>query len=76
MELGTIVALTVGMLVIIIPVALIWYINISKIYRDIKEGSEEKPPAPAYVNLTCSLNSDCPPGYVCVGGYCVPRETQ
>ncbi len=23
-------------------------------------------------NLACSINTDCPPGYVCVGGRCMP----
>jgi hypothetical protein len=24
-------------------------------------------------NLSCSLDTDCPPGYVCYGGRCVPN---
>jgi len=24
------------------------------------------------VNLTCSIDADCPLGYVCVSGHCVP----
>jgi hypothetical protein len=26
-------------------------------------------------SLTCSTDTDCPPGYVCVGGTCVPQAT-
>lgn len=25
------------------------------------------------VNLACSVDVDCPVGYICVGGYCVPK---
>ncbi len=28
----------------------------------------------ALPNWACSVDSDCPPGFVCVGGYCVPDE--
>ncbi|OGN91152.1 MAG: hypothetical protein A2158_05475 [Chloroflexi bacterium RBG_13_46_14] len=24
-------------------------------------------------SLTCSINTDCPSGYVCAGGICVPQ---
>ncbi len=27
------------------------------------------------LNLTCSVNADCPRGFVCVNGYCVPTKT-
>jgi hypothetical protein len=26
-------------------------------------------------NLVCSINSDCPPGFVCVNGHCVPAQS-
>ena len=25
--------------------------------------------------LTCSLDSDCPPGHVCLNGYCIPEQS-
>ena len=25
--------------------------------------------------LACSIDSDCPPGYVCVNGYCILQTT-
>ena len=25
----------------------------------------------AFTKLVCSIDADCPPGYVCVGGHCV-----
>jgi hypothetical protein len=26
-------------------------------------------------SLVCSVNSDCPPGFVCVNGHCVPAQS-
>jgi len=26
------------------------------------------------LNLTCSINADCPPGFVCANGRCVPEK--
>lgn len=26
-------------------------------------------------NLACSIDTDCPPGYVCAGGRCLPNTT-
>jgi hypothetical protein len=25
--------------------------------------------------LVCSVNADCPPGFVCIDGHCVPQKT-
>ena len=29
----------------------------------------------ALPDLVCSIDADCPPGYVCVNDRCVPQET-
>jgi len=26
------------------------------------------------LNLTCTIDADCPQGYVCLTGYCVPQK--
>ncbi|MFQ5997433.1 MAG: dickkopf-related protein [Dehalococcoidales bacterium] len=26
------------------------------------------------LHLSCSIDADCPPGYVCVNGLCVPKK--
>lgn len=33
-----------------------------------------KLPEKALPNVACSIYADCPPGFVCVGGYCVPEK--
>ena len=29
----------------------------------------------ALTDLACSVDADCPPGYVCFNGHCVPHES-
>ncbi len=67
-----IVALAIGTLVILFPVAFIWYLNIGGIYGTIKMRRVAKLLEKALPNMTCSINADCPEGYVCVNGHCVP----
>lgn len=43
----------------------VWYLNIGGIYHLIKTRSKK---------LVCSVDADCPPGYVCVDGFCVPAS--
>ncbi len=28
------------------------------------------------VNLTCNIDAECPPGYQCIGGRCVPARIE
>ena len=30
----------------------------------------------ALPNLVCSLDTDCPPGFICMAGRCVPQRTR
>ena len=30
----------------------------------------------ALPNLACALDVDCPPGFVCLSGYCVPEKAK
>jgi hypothetical protein len=27
-------------------------------------------------NLTCNIDGDCPPGYQCIGGSCIPEPLE
>ncbi len=42
MTVGTIVALVLGIPVLLIPVALVWYINVSGIYTVIRETQKRR----------------------------------
>jgi hypothetical protein len=75
MEWETTLALATGMLVILFPVALIWYLNIDGIYKAIKRARVAKVLKMPLPDLTCSIDADCPLGYVCLGGRCTLRKT-
>ena len=74
MEWEIILALTIGMLVVLLPVAFIWYLNIGGIYKGVKSARVAKQFEKSLSNLTCSVDIDCPLGYVCLGGRCVPKK--
>jgi len=74
MEWKMLLALVLGTPVIIIPVAFIWYINIGGIFEVIRRRRVARTLEKALPDITCSLDTDCPEGYVCVEGYCVPLK--
>jgi hypothetical protein len=72
METGVIIVLVIGILIVLFPVAFIWYLNIGGILTSIRKrgAARQFEEAPSY--LTCSIDNDCPPGYKCLGGRCIP----
>ena len=64
MEWTAIVALFLGVLVMLVPVVLIWYIIGGGIYHSLRDKSIGK--------LICSIDTDCPSGYLCFDGKCMP----
>ena len=49
---------------------LIWVGAGAALYQQRKDARLTKRDLP---ELTCSINSDCPPGFICLGGHCVPE---
>jgi hypothetical protein len=74
MEWGTVLALVAGGFIILFPVAFIWYLNIGGMLKAIKSRGVTKKSQEALSNLTCSVDTDCPAGYVCLNGRCVPAR--
>lgn len=74
MEWETILTSAIAALVVLSPAAFIWYMNVGGIHQAIKRRKVAKLFEKALSNLTCSVNADCPPGYVCIGGHCVPQK--
>ena len=72
MDIGTIIGLSVGSLIALLPLAYVAYLDAGGIYHTLKRASAAKSAAGA---LSCSATTDCPPGYVCVDGRCVPEES-
>lgn len=48
------------------PVWFVWYICIGGMRLVVKQRR--------FMGMACSLDADCPPGYTCVGGHCVPNK--
>ena len=71
----SIIAIAIGVLVVLFPLALIWYINGRGIYTVIVRRKRAKLLEKAYPNLTCAINTDCPAGFICLHGRCVPQRT-
>lgn len=72
MEWPYVVVVVVGGFVVLIPAALIWYICIGGICAAITDKKREKVLEKTPANLTCTIDADCPPGYVCLNGRCMP----
>ena len=44
---------------------LIWTGALSALYQKRKETR---------LDLLCSIDTDCPPGFICIGGRCIPAK--
>jgi hypothetical protein len=73
MEWGTILAFAIGLPVILFPLAFVWYLNIGGIAAVVRERRALKLLEKSPSNQTCTIDSDCPAGYVCVNGCCIPE---
>lgn len=62
---------TVALLMGLCAPVLIWVGAGCAFYQDRKQKNLLKQALP---DATCSLDSDCPPGFVCLGGHCVAAK--
>ena len=51
---------------------LIWVGAGTALYQSRKQTKLSRQTLP---NLVCSIDTDCPPGFVCSSGYCIPVES-
>lgn len=72
---GTIVALAIGVFVFLVPVAFIGYINVGGISAAVRKKRLARLVEKAMPAVVCSTDTDCPEGYVCMRGRCVPEGT-
>jgi hypothetical protein len=68
MEWSIVIVMAIAILIILFPLAFVWYVCIGGICMAIKRSRV------ANLNLMCSIDTDCPPGYICVNGHCVPQK--
>jgi len=60
-----------ALLIVILAPLSIWAAAGSALYQHRKMKALAKSKS---ATLSCSLDSDCPAGYVCLNGYCVPEQ--
>ena len=66
MEWQIIVALALTIPLVLVPLGLVSYISVGGIYKTVlRRGKTIR-------ELSCAIDADCPQGYMCVGGTCVP----
>jgi len=76
MEWYMVLTLILGALFVFLPVAFVWYINAGGFYATVREAREGKKAKVGSKDTTChscNVNADCPLGFVCVNGCCVPE---
>ena len=61
-----------AVLVICLTPLLIWVRAGIAVYQDRREANLLRQALPS---LVCAINTDCPLGFVCVRGYCVPEKS-
>ena len=69
MEMYIVLILIIAALICMVAPGLIWYINIAGTFTAIKRLLAGK--LFRQEILTCSIDADCPPGHVCMGGRCI-----
>jgi hypothetical protein len=60
------IAAIAGVLVSLVPLAFISYVNVGGIRKALKDRRAR------LVKMVCSIDADCPEGFVCRDGHCVP----
>jgi hypothetical protein len=69
---GFLVVLLSPLMVVLVWPLLVWSGAGVGLYQWRKDARLRKS-APA--GAACALDTDCPPGYVCVSGHCVPAQS-
>jgi hypothetical protein len=74
MDLGSIIS-AVAALLVLFPIAFITYVNVGGSYRatqyllSVRKAEKQEKTS----SILCSVDADCPPGYVCINGKCAPQ---
>ena len=71
MNILTVILTIIGTIVVLLPLAYVAYVNAGSISQ-LRKKSVLKRMANA---LTCSIDADCPPGYTCNNGVCMPQQS-
>jgi len=66
MDWSIVVALGAILLLLLVPIVFTWYITAGGLINIVRRYRRS-----SYTAGVCSLDADCPSGYVCVSGKCV-----
>jgi hypothetical protein len=61
------IAAVAGVLVSLLPIAFIGYVNVGGIRKALRDRRAKA------TEPLCSIDADCPEGYICRGGRCIPE---
>ncbi len=77
MDALTVMATSIGTLVVLSPLAYVSYLNGGGLYYLLKRGARRKTAISMADSsgLVCSIDADCPPGYTCVNGTCMSPDS-
>lgn len=74
MEIFTYVLVAIGVIAFLIPLVFVWSIAICGVYICFKDKRVLNTGAQEVESLACSMDTDCPEGYVCINGHCIPAN--
>ena len=71
------VSMAVAAALVLLPVAFIAYVNAGGSYRALQYliGARKADKRVKTPSSLCSIDADCPPGYVCANGRCMPARS-
>jgi len=71
-----IIALLLAIMVLF-PAAFVAYVNAGSFYTAIRysSGKSRAGRREEIASYFCTIDTDCPPGYVCLNGHCVPQKS-
>jgi hypothetical protein len=77
MEGLSVIILALAAALVLFPLAFMAYVNVGGSYRGVQHflGVRRTNKRAEALSITCSIDADCPSGYVCVNGHCVPSRS-
>ena len=77
MEGLSLVILALAAALVLFPVAFIVYVNAGGSYRAMRYslGARKTDREEETSRLSCRIDADCPSGYVCINGRCMPAQS-
>ena len=72
MDIFTYILIAIAVALFAFPVLFVWTRSVCGIYCALRDWNLSKATKKKASKLICSIDADCPEGYICVNGHCVP----